>query len=216
MKLFSSKKIKSPLNRNLQQVDLADLRKERITLDNEERRLQKQNASVQQQRLRVLQEYHTAREQGADHQAKIIARQLKNIDDQLRGFDLRHDTLNKQQRMVNGLMVLKENESFITRIAGNSRLNQMNLVELQNWVEQATEKGDLTTERLEQMIGTMDSNFDTSHAQPDVNLDDYMANLDKEMPVNIGRDGRSTGLTDDALDASLAKLEDKMSRYQGL
>lgn len=196
----------------LQQLDTDSLRKERIRLDNEERRLNKLMTNSQRKRNQTLGEYHTCRENGENHQAKLVARRLKNVDDELRGLDLRHDALNKQQRMTNGLMVLKENENFITRIAGSSQLNNMNIVELQTWVEQATEKGELTMDRLEQMIGTMDSNFEVCSTNQDTSLNDYMAELDNEMPVATTKSNTKLPMADDVIDASLAQVDEKISR----
>lgn len=200
------------LPENLQQLDTDSLRKERIRLDNEERRLNKLVINTQRKRTNTLNNYHAARENGENHQAKLVARQLKNIDDELRGLDLRHDALNKQQRMTNGLMVLKENEAFITRIAGSSQLNKMNIVELQSWVEHATEKGELSMERLEQMIGTMDTNFEESGTSNDVSLDDYMAALDNELPASIANKG--SPFSGDSIDESLAKADEKISKLK--
>ncbi|HIO93134.1 MAG TPA: hypothetical protein EYG68_09890 [Leucothrix mucor] len=210
MAWFSKKK--TDLNTSIQQLSSSNLRKERIRLDNEERRLNKQVLNAQSKRQKLLNEYHGCRECSENHQAKLIARSLQNIDDEVRGLDLRHDALNKQQRVNNGLVVLKENESFVTRVSGNSQLNSMNIVELQTWVEQATEKGELSMERLEQMIGTMDDNFIASGSQQDSSLDDFMASLDNEMPATTVKSTAKSTRSDDFIDASLAKVDETISR----
>lgn len=199
---------------SISDLNAEDLRKERLSLENEERRLAGDIAKAGNTRELALQEYHTARENGESHQAKLIARRIKNIDDQLRGLDFRHNALNKQQRMASGLIVLKDNEEFITRIAGSSRINSMDMVELQSWIEQATEEGELTMERLEDMIGTMDTSFDSSSLNNDSAMDDFMSGLDDEIPVTMTKQVAKSKVLDESIDASLAQVDESINRLE--
>ena len=203
---------KNNLPTTIKDINAEELNKERLKLENEERRLAKEIIKVQTDRSLALQEYHAARENGEEHQAKLVARRIKNIENQLGGLDFRHNTLNKQQRMTSGLIVLKENEAFISNLADSSHLNSMDMVELQSWVEQATEEGELTNEHLEDMISTMDVSFDSSSLQNDKSMDDYMASLDNEVPVAISTQVASSKALDDTIEDSIAQVDKRIDQ----
>jgi len=198
--LFSSRP------KTFEDVKVEDLQKERIHLENEERRLIKEMTRMQENDRQLLSEYAAAKAANDPTQQKILGRKLQELRHQIKSQDQRHGVLTKHKRMVSNLLVLKDNQAFFERLGANSILNKMDLVELQSYVEQAAADGELNNEKLETLIATMDeTNATLSQSLGDDNLDDFLADLDGE----IEEQGlvAENSISDEELEAALNTLE---------
>lgn len=192
--------------KTIQAVSGEDLRRERLGLDNEERRLKKDIDRVREDDRRLLAEYAAAKKSNDSPQLKFIARKIEELRDQGKSLDHRHAFLTKQMRILNGLILIKENEAFLRRV-GSTALN-MDLTELQMYVEEATSSGELTQERLDMLLQTMNDSSGHASAGQDKALDDFMRDLDAEVS---GGDVEAPGLGNGELDAALASIDRELS-----
>lgn len=204
--LFSRKK-------TIKNINAGDLRKERISLDNEERRLEKDISRLNSDDQQILSEYAAANNSGNEHQKRILARKLQDVRSQMKTLDQRHSFLTKQMRVVSGLILIKENEEFFKRLGTNSKLDAMDMVELQQYVEQATIDGELTSEKLETLANAMNeagSAFSENEAEG--GLGDFMAGLDNELEEQgvITTEDTST----EELDSAISALDRELNKPQ--
>ncbi len=202
--MFSRKK-------TIKSVTADDLHKERIGLENEERRLVKELDRLRKDDGQLISEYAAAGNSGDKHQKKILARRIQELRSQMGAVDQRHGFLTKQMRVVNGLTVIKENDAFFERLGANSKLNNMDLVELQQYVEQATIDGELTNEKLETLVSTMnEANAALADSEADTGLNDFMGSLDAE----LGEQGliASADTSNEELDQAISALDKELAK----
>ncbi len=154
----------------------------------------------------MLEEYAAAQRVRDSHQARFVARKLQEVREQAKALDVRHAFLTKQMRMVNGLILIKENDRFF---AANSRLADMDLADLQMYVEEATSEGELTQDRVDTLLQTMDDVTSQSNAAGGSSLSDFMAGLD----VEADRAGlaQENNVSTQALDHALTAVDRELS-----
>lgn len=194
--------------KTIQSIAGEDLRRERLGLDNEERRLKKDVDRVRDDDRRLLAEYAEARKSNNASQLKFIARKIEELRDQMKSFDHRHAFLSKQMRILNGIILLKENESFLKRV-GSSALS-MDLTELQMYVEEATSNGELTQERLDNLLQTMSDSTGQANASEDRSLEGFMRDLDAEVEHG-GSMIEAAGPSAGELDSALASIDRELA-----
>lgn len=200
-KLFSRHK-------TIQSIAGEDLRRERLGLDNEERRLKKDIDRVREEDRRMLAEYAEAKKANDAPQMKFIARKIEELRDQTKSVDHRHAFLTKQMRILNGLIMLKENESFLKRV-GSTALS-MDITELQMYVEEATSSGELTQERLDSLLQTMSDSSGHASAGEDRSLEGFMRDLDAEVEhKDLAQE--ASGPSVGELDSALASIDRELA-----
>lgn len=188
--------------KTIKTIKAEDLRKERIGLENEERRLEKDLGRMRGDEQRLRAEYAVATEAKDTHQRRVLARRLQDVGKQMGNLDQRHAILLKQMTVVSGLAQIKDNEAFFERIGASSAINRMDIVELQQYVEQASLDGELNNERLAQLVESMDQ-ANSALSGGDEALDDFMADLDAQIEADptVGVDLADDRALDDAIDA---------------
>jgi len=180
--LFSRKK-------TIQNIKADELRREEIGLQNEERRIEKDINRLRADEQQIISEYTAANANNDQDRKKFLARKIQEFRSKKASYDKRHDTLSKQKRMISGLILIKENTEFLARINGSSKINSMDMVEIQAFVEQATLDGDLTNDKLENLVKAMDdSSNDYATNEVDSELGDLMAELDATVVNNSNQD----------------------------
>ncbi|MCK5870397.1 MAG: hypothetical protein KAG45_07125 [Methyloprofundus sp.] len=202
--LFSRKK-------TLQTIKADELRKEEIGLQNEERRIEKDiNRSLADEQ-QIKSEYAVANSQNDAHKKKMLARKLQEVRSKTNAFDKRHDTLIKQKRMISGLILIKENTEFLDRITGGSKINSMDMVEIQAFVEQATLDGELTNDKLENLVKAMDDSAGSyGQNESDTDLTDLMTELDAEMDTST-TDEATYLASNSEIDQAMQALDKELS-----
>jgi hypothetical protein len=162
--------------KTIQGLTMAHLVRQRVALDNEERRLRKNMAEVQAEDQRLLYEYEAARRSGEVGQQRFVARRLQEVREHALNLDNRHAWLMRQMRVTNGLMTIKDNEAFF--LSQRSQLMNLDLQELQAWVEQATTQGELNMERLDMLLLSLGEANSHAAGRSD-DLEGFMAALDQ-------------------------------------
>lgn len=194
--------------KTIQGVSGEDLRRERLGLDNEERRLKKDIDRIRDDDRRLMAEYVEAKKVSDAPQMKFVARKVEELRDHAKSLDQRHAFLTKQMRILNGLILLKENESFLKRV-GSTALS-MDLTELQLFVEEATSDGELTQERLDTLLQTMSDSSGHAGAGQDRELEGFMHDLDAEVE-RAGLLADAVGPSAGELDSALASIDRELA-----
>lgn len=189
-------------------VTADSLRSERIALQNEERKLGKDLGRLSEERERLVQEYSVARDLGDEQQKKCVARRFEEIKDQQKALDSSHAFLTKRMRVLNGILRIKEKEAFLKRV-GSSVLN-LDLIELQAFVERATDDGELTDERLDTLLETMGDAADRASSVEDAGLVSVVSELDTLADARVGSHSKA-GVSGGSLDAAIAGIDRELT-----
>lgn len=170
--LFGKKK------RTLKDLTTDELTREQITLKNEQRKLDQEVDRLTRDEVQLKSEYAEAQ---SDNQKKSVARKIQDIRTRRGGLDTRISYCHKMLRSVNGFVVIKENMDFFERMGVASALSEMDMSEIEGFINDATIEGTLQQEKLAKMLQQVTEGVERiTEAANDSSLGDLMAELDGE------------------------------------
>ncbi|MCX7020586.1 MAG: hypothetical protein NTY46_16670 [Candidatus Sumerlaeota bacterium] len=118
---FSKKK-------TVKDLAIPDLETERIRLEEEERRILARVEKAEDEKKRLFQK---GASEASKRQKILIARKMKEIDEQARENEMRAGRISKQLRVVNRLIVIKRNEKKLKESNVWSTISSMSADELE-------------------------------------------------------------------------------------
>jgi hypothetical protein len=144
--LFNRKK-------SLDKVSVDELRKEKIALEQQEVKFSRQIGKLEQQKTDL---FRKGTELTSDREQKVLARKIKDFDSQAQNLDQNGKFINRQLRILNGFMQLKENENLLKNYGLSNLINNMDLDKLQNYIEQATVGRQFNLDKFQDIIGKLE------------------------------------------------------------
>jgi hypothetical protein len=151
--------------KTLESVSIDELRRERIRIEQEEARQIKKLEERERDKQAL---FERGTDEASQRQQVIIARKIKELDQQGRNLDQTLKLLSRQLRIISGFIHVKENTQLLQKTAVSSLLAKMDLADLQRFVEAATVEGQFQMDKFEQILGTLeDYELDTSAASED-------------------------------------------------
>jgi len=183
--LFSGK-------RKFSNIDLDELRKERIRLEQTEMGLVEEVEQIEAQKQELF-------SQGAAEKSQrlqlIAARKIKELDAKAKQRDKGLTVVSHKARVLSGLISIKENEAILQDMGISSLVSGMDLVSLAKYIDQATVDGELRMERLGEVLGLVESN-DMDVAGPEED-EDVLAILTAMQQAGAEQDaGNATDVSD--------------------
>lgn len=193
--------------RTLRDLTLDDLTREQITLQNEQRKIDQEMERLDKDEAQLKSEYVQA---ASDTQKRAVARKIQDVRTRRSGIDTRSSYCHKMLRSVNGFLVIKQNMEFFERMGVASALSEMDMSEVESFINEATVEGTLQQEKLATMLQQVSEGVERiTESAADSSLDDLMAELDSEAASGqISEPAvQDTDLTSvmDELDAAAAK-----------
>jgi hypothetical protein len=199
--LFGKKK------RTLKDLAVDDLRREQLGLQQEQIRLDRELERLDKDEAQLKSEYALA---ASTTQKKSIARKIQDLRTRRMGADTKVSYLQKIMRTVNGFLLIKENMAFFEKMGVASALAQMDMSEIEAFINEATIEGTLQQEKLAAMLQQVtDGVAQISESASDRSLDDLMAELDGEVAeqaeaVDVETDRDLSGVMSE-LDAAISR-----------
>jgi len=151
--------------KTFESVSIDELRRERIRIEQEEARQIKKLDERERDKQAL---FERGTDEASQRQQVIIARKIKELDQQGRNLDQTLKLLSRQLRIISGFIHVKENTQLLQKTAVSSLLAKMDLADLQCFVEAATVEGQFQMDKFEQILGTLeDYELDTTVASED-------------------------------------------------
>ena len=167
--LFSKKK-------TLDDVTLDDLKREKIRLENEEGRFMRRAEDVEGEKKTLFLE--GAKEGVPQHRRVLLARKIKERDAEAVNLERNLQMFSKQLRIINGFIMLKENQRIMRESGISSIISKVDLQDLQIYVDQATIEGSFHMEKFSEMLGALEG---ADQALGKVQEDDDIQDLVRQM-----------------------------------
>lgn len=144
----------SPSNakNTLKRLDPERLRRERIKAEQAENQV---NNSIEQQEQLKAELFAKGVDCASDRQKTQYARKIKQVDGQIRAHERHLSLVNRNIRVISGLVQIKENEQLLRKLGMDNLINDMDLSELHQWVEEATIEGRFQMEKFEEVLGAI-------------------------------------------------------------
>ena len=194
--LFGKKK------RTLKDLTSDDLSREQITLKNEQRKIDAEAERMDKDEAQLKTEFAEAR---SDTQRRAVARRIQDLRTRRGGLETRSSYCHKMLRSVNGFLVIKQNMDFFERMGVASALSEMDMSDVEKFINDATIEGTLQQDKLAAMLQQVTEGVERiSEAATDGSLDDLMAELDGEASSSKARE---TTVKDHDLAAVMNELD---------
>jgi len=137
----------------LEDLSLDEMRKEKIRLDQEEKKLMLRLDQIEADKKKV---FLMGREEASERKKMVLARKFKELDVQAKSMERNLQYFSKQLRIINGFMNLKENRRILQESGLTAIISNMDLQELQIYVDQASIDGTFQLEKLQEVLGTLE------------------------------------------------------------
>lgn len=135
----------------LEDLPEQQLRDEQIRLDIEERRMMDKLKKVDEQRRQLFDEAV----KGGPSADRVAARKYSELNAEVKNIDSMLEIISKRRRIINGLVRIKERGLHLQ----SGVFEQIPLVQLIPEIEAATIQDEINDEKLNQVLGTIERNF---------------------------------------------------------
>ena len=198
--------------RTLSDLKLDDLNRERITLQQEQRKLDTEADRLHKDEIQMKSEYSEAQ---TPTQKKIVARKIQNTRLRARAVDAKSSHCHKLMQTVNNFILIKDNMEFFDRMGVATMLTDMDMGEMEVFINEATIEGTLQQEKLATMLQQVSEGAETIiQGTSDESLDELMAELDGEASGGVTESGGGLQDVMKDLDAAIAKGEQAAKQAQ--
>ncbi len=136
-----------------------DLLKEKIRLEKEERNYKLKFDDLESRKNNLDSQ---GRRSVSEREMIILARNVKELDLEMSNIDKMMQVISKQKRIINGLIMVKENERLLSQSGVTSLLNNIDMQDLIKYVDQASVDGEFHLEKFDQLLITLEQNEATS------------------------------------------------------
>ncbi len=178
MELWNLFKPRGVKKRSLADISIDDLNRERLTMQNEQRKLEKELDAIFNTERQLKSEYQHA---VSEAQKRSIARRIQEGRSRSENLEARATYCGRMLQTVNGLLTVKESAAFFERMGVGSTIAKMDIAEIESFIDRATVEGTLQQEKLTAMLLRLgDGVGQMNEAAADEELADLMRELDAE------------------------------------
>jgi len=139
--------------KTIDQVTGEQLRREKIRIEQVEARAIREVEAFEERKESL---FLKGKDEPSQRQQIIIARKIKELDAQAKAKDKQLALVSRHLRAINGFVQLKENKKLVEEMGVGSVLSNMDLDELQVYVENATVEGELQLDRFGQLVQALE------------------------------------------------------------
>jgi len=190
---------------SLWDLKLDDLNRERITLQQEQHKLDMEADRLHKDEIQLKSEYA---ESQTPTQKKIVARKIQNTRLRTRAIDSKSSHCHKLTQTVNNFILIKDNMEFFDRMGVSTMLTQLDSAEIEAYINEATIEGTLQQEKLANMLQQVGEGAERiTEGSADGSLDELMAELDGETGGGVTEGGGGLKDVMTELDAAITKGE---------
>jgi len=130
-----------------------DLARERIRLEQEEKKLLRQVEEVEAEKRAAFEQ---ATQESSVRKQTIMARKIKELDTKSKNLDRNLRVLSQQLRIINGFIQVKDNKRIWEQSGLWAQISQMDLSELGAYVDDSLIEGTFNSEKFSNIIGTLE------------------------------------------------------------
>jgi hypothetical protein len=185
---------------NIEDLSSDDLMRERIRLEQEEKKLLRQVEEVENEKRAAFEQ---ATREGSVRKQTILARKIKELDTKAKNVDRNLRVISKQLRIINGFIQVKENKRIWEQSGLWTEISQMDLSNLGAYVDEAVIEGSFNNEKFTGIINTLEG---SRGIVEDVEEDADVMNILGEIQAAAAAREASP----EAVDESFQRLEEQL------
>jgi hypothetical protein len=205
--LFTSKQpqqVERPKVPRLDDLTSDDLTRERIRLEQEEKKLLK---TVEQYEAEKRAAFEQATRESSVRKQKIMARKIKELDTRANNVDRNLRVVSQQLRIINGFIQVKENKRIWEQSGLWTQISQMDLSELEAYVTDSMIEGSFNSDKFGNIIQALEGSEGlVDEMEEDADVLDILSEIQAVAAV---RDGEPS-----AVEEGLARVEERLHRKE--
>jgi hypothetical protein len=137
----------------LEDIKLDDLRREKVRLEQEERKMLARLRDVEGKKRQLFEEgVHNA----SEREQRVIARRIKELDVRASNMDRMLQAISKQMRILNGLIQVKERARVMAETGISKLLSDIDLQDLIIYVDKASVDGEFHMNKFDDLLGILE------------------------------------------------------------
>jgi hypothetical protein len=144
--------------KTINDITLDELRREKVRLDQEEKKMLNRIRDIESQKKQL---FESGVKNPSEREQKIMARKIKELDVEAKNMDRNLEFFSKQLRILNGFVQLKENQRLLSEMGVSSVLGNIDLQDLQIYIDKATLDGEFHLDKFNEILGTLEASGDT-------------------------------------------------------
>ncbi len=162
--------------KKLDDIPLDDLNREALRLENAERTFEIKVEKLEDQKKELF-------AQGArtnnDRERRMVARQMQEVETEIKSLERMLVGTTKQKRVIKGLVLLKKEQDYLASSEVGSVIKSVDISTLTRWITDQTSESDLNLERVNEMLGSFETNEMVRHAHTDTSgVDDLVRQME--------------------------------------
>jgi len=182
----------------LEQIKEDDLKREKVRLDQEERKMLAELREIESQKRKLFEQgVATANER----EQRVIARRIKEVDLEAADKDRMLQGISKQMRIINGLIRVKMDARMMAESGLTSVLQQIDMGDLVTYIDKASVDGEFSMNKFDEMLIKLEQ---ANAISPQMSEDQDVLDM-----VNTFNKVREAGETPDAIEKGLNELDRK-------
>ena len=134
-------------------VSLDDLMMARVKLEKEQKRVIDRIHGIEKQKQALFQQ---GVGESSTRMARLLAEKIRDLDMEAKNYDKNLAAFSKQLRTINGFMFLKQNRLTWENTPLGQLLGNMDLSQLENFVDQATANDMFQMDKFERLLGSLE------------------------------------------------------------
>ncbi len=162
--------------KRLEDLDIEQLNREKLRLKREEGKFVARIEQVEREKTAL---FDQAVGTGSKRQKTMLARRIKELDSSARHDESLARAVSTQIRILGGIIKLKEDRGFRDRYQMLGILKNMDVAELAGYIEGIAVEGDLTDEKLVQLLRTLEEGDAMSNCREDADVIDIVEAMEE-------------------------------------
>ena len=138
---------------NLDDLPLDDLKREKIRLEQEERKMLARLREAENQKRQLFSE---GVQKASDREQRVIARRIKELDVEAQNMDRMLQIISKQMRTINGLIQLKERSRLAAESGMGEILQGIDLQDLIIYIDKASVDGEFQMDKFNELLRVLE------------------------------------------------------------
>jgi len=151
--LLTGKSPEKGAKTSLDDLSLDDMRREKIRLDQEERKMLSRLREVEGQKRNLFEE---GVRNASEREQRVIARRIKELDVEAASMDRTLQAISKQTRIINGLLQVKERYRFMAESGVSGLLKDIDLQDLIIYIDKASVDGEFHLDKFDELIRALE------------------------------------------------------------
>jgi len=194
-----------PKKRSIENVPVEELKREKVRMAQEERKLLNEIRTLEAQKRSLFNE---GVRKASEREQRVLARRIKELDAQSNNYDRFLQSLSKQMRVLNGLVQVKERIRMDQEWGIAGLVSNLNLEDLMAYVSEASVNGEFNMNMFDDVLQVLEKNDAIS---PNFQEDEDVLDIMKEM--QLAREAADAPeRLDEHYDRVQKKLEEKTQK----